>query len=204
MNSLATRLAPTARRLVTAAAVAAGLGTVMPAQAQYFDGLLKPGSVYVAGSLGLLIASYECDGTATCEPPRIGGKLFGGYRFTPDLAAEVGFFYMGKFSSAGAAGASNLRNSAVTVGFDWSNEMFGIARQHIRFGVARVNTSGTESLGPSGAPQTVNEHDLNPYLGLGLSYQLNPYIRLYSSYDTMRNKRNKNFHLLSVGVGIEN
>jgi hypothetical protein len=211
MNSSLLRIAPLARRLVTVAAVAAGLGAV-PAQAQVKD-WFKPGTVYGAASLGLIDSTYECAGAAVCEHPRIGGKIFGGYRMTPNLAAEVGFFYLGKFDASRQTtpstpdtevSAAALDNRAVTFGLDWSNELFGILRQHIRFGLARVTTRGTESFGNSGAPVTVNEHTTEPYLGLGLSYQFNPYIRFYSSYDTMRNRRNEHFHVFSMGLGLEN
>jgi Outer membrane protein beta-barrel domain len=215
MNSLAPRFAPTARRLVTAAAVLAGLAASASAQAGASE-WLRPGSVYAAGSLGLLDTTYECGkGSPSCERPRIGGKVFGGYRMTPNLAAEIGFYYLGKFETAkdntGIAfgdttsrSSASLRNSAVSFGIDWSNEMFGFARQHIRFGLARVRTSGTEAIGVSGAAQSVTEYTTEPFLGLGLSYQFNPTVRFYSSYDTMRNKRNEHFHLFSLGLGIEN
>jgi hypothetical protein len=216
MNSSLLRIAPLARRLVTVAAVAAGLGAVMPAQAQVKD-WIKPGTVYVAGSLGLMDSTYECEGAPTCEHVRIGGKTFGGYRMTPNLAAEVGFYYLGKFSASkqdsqlnqndtGARAAASLQNTAVSFGLDWSNEMFGVARQHIRFGLARVKTKGTESLVGvrDGAPIAVNEHTTEPFIGLGLSYKFNEYVRFYSSYDTMRNRRNEHFHMFSMGLGVEN
>ncbi len=210
MNFLATRSAPIARRLFTAAAVVAAIGSVTPAQAQLQD-MFKPGSIYAASSLGLMYSGQDCDGTLVCEKQRIGGKVFGGYRFTPNLAAEVGFYYLGKFNatqgsnfinpSLGTRTAVNSDDHAVSLGIDWSNEMFGILRQHIRFGVARVTTRGTQSFGAG--PEEFSEHKVVPFLGLGLSYQVTEYIRLYSSYDTMRNKRNENFHMFSFGVGVE-
>ena len=210
MNSLAIRTAYNARRLLTVVAALAALGSVTSARAQ-FQEWFRPGTVYAAGSLGLMLTSQECMHAMTCEHNRIGGKLFGGYRFTPDLAAEVGFFYLGKFNatqgsnfvpSPSSPQATDLHNRAITYGFDWSNEMFGIARQHIRFGLAHVKTYGTQSFGAG--PQSVSEERTSPYLGLGLSYQLNPHIRLYSSYDTMRNRSNQSFHMLSMGMGVEN
>lgn len=209
MNFLATCSASIARRLFTAAAVVAAFGSVTPAQAQWSE-VFKPGSLYAASSLGLMYSGQDCDGTLLCEKQRIGGKMFGGYRFTPNLAAEVGFFYLGRFNATqdanvnptpGSRTAFNVRDRAVSLGIDWSNEMFGILRQHIRFGVARVTTYGTESF--SAGPQEFSEHKVVPYLGLGLSYQVTEYIRLYSSYDTMRNKRNENFHMFSLGLGVE-
>lgn len=171
----------------------------------------RPGSVYAAANLNLLQADgFECQGSPICERPRIGGKLFGGYRFTPNLATEVAYYYMGNFKSvegpgvpAGQPADTQLRNSGFTVGIDWSNELFQVLTQHIRFGLSIVRTEGRIIYGNNTVEQ-INEYKTAPYLGLGLSYQFNPHVRFYQGYDVLRTKRNGNIHVLSMGVGIEN
>ena len=172
---------------------------------------LKPGTVYGGVNLAVLESGYECDGAVICEHPRAGAKVFGGYRFTPNLAAEVTYFYLGAFKATEGNGtfaatdpvATKVRNSAVSVAIDWSNEIFQVMTTHVRFGLAVTRTNGSVTYG-SGVTEKVNDYATKPYLGLGLSYQFNPYIRFYSGYDLLRNKDNNHFHVLSMGVGIEN
>lgn len=207
MKSQTSRIAFRAQRVAQAAAVVAGLMAAAGAQAE----LLKPGTVYAAAGIGLLESGYECNGAVNCERPRAGGKIFGGYRFTPNLAAEVSYYYLGNFKASEGAGAlaptdvmsRQLRNSAVSLAIDWSNEVFQVLTTHVRFGLAVTRTNGSVTYG-SGATDDVNQYATKPYLGLGLSYQFNPYIRLYSGYDVLRNKDNNHFHVFSLGVGIEN
>lgn len=171
---------------------------------------LRPGSVYAAGNIALLNNSLECQGAAVCQHARTGGKLFGGYRFTPNLATEIGVYYLGRFEAtkgvnvpAGEVASRIVRNKAVSVGIDWSNELFQVLNQHIRFGIARVSTTGTIAYG-NGATIESTQTKIAPYAGLGLSYQFNPYVRFYQGYDVFRTKNDGNIHVFSMGLGVEN
>ncbi|WP_158622865.1 outer membrane beta-barrel protein [Aquabacterium soli] len=207
MKFQTSRIALSAKRVVYTATALAGLMAAAGAQAQW----LKPGTVYGAANLAVLESGYECDGAVVCEHPRAGGKIFGGYRFTPNLAAEVSYFYLGNFKASEGPGtyaptdpvSTKLRNSAVSLAIDWSNEVFQVMTTHVRFGLAVTRTNGTVVLANNTVEQ-VNQYATKPYLGLGLSYQFNPFIRFYSGYDVLRNKDNNHFHVLSMGVGIEN
>ncbi|HIV70546.1 MAG TPA: outer membrane beta-barrel protein [Candidatus Aquabacterium excrementipullorum] len=207
MKFQTSRIALSAKRVVYTATAMAGLMAAAGAQAE----LLKPGSVYAGAGIGILETGYECDGAPICEHPRAGGKIFGGYRFTPNLAAEVTYFYLGNFKSAQGAGTfgatdvieNRLRNSAVSLAIDWSNEVFQVMTTHVRFGLAVTRTNGSVTYG-NGNTEQVNDYATKPYLGLGLSYQFNPYLRFYSGYDVLRNKDNNHIHVLSLGLGIEN
>jgi len=210
MTAPSSRLSRSFQRLAGAALAVAGLAATGTASAgDFLD--LRPGTVYAAANLNLLQANgYECEGSPICERPRIGGKLFGGYRFTPNLATEVAYYYLGSFKSVdtgvtapGDAADTKLRNTAVSIGIDWHNELFQVLYQHIRFGVAVVRTDGRIIYGDN-RTERVNEYTTVPYLGLGLSYQFNPHVRFYQGYDILRNKRNNHIHVLSMGVGIEN
>jgi hypothetical protein len=210
MNSLAPRFGLIVKRLACAAVAVAGVGGATPSFAEdYF----KPGQVYGAATLGVLEAGYECKGTPICERTRIGGKLFGGYYFTPNLATEVNYYYLGSFRSvAGNNVAANqlaetrLRNSGASIGLNWSNELFSVLTQHIRFGLAVVHTEGRIITGSGNSQriEDVNEYITKPYIGLGLSYQMSPHVRFYQGYDLLTNKRNEHIHVLSMGLGIEN
>lgn len=207
MKFQTSRIAFSAKRVAYAATALVGLMAAAGAQAQW----LKPGTVYGAAGIGIQEGGYECEGSPVCERPRAGGKLFGGYRFTPNLAAEVSYFYLGNFKSEKGPGTyagtdvlgRSLRNSAVSLAIDWSNEVFQVMTTHVRFGLAVARTNGSVTYA-NGTTDKVNEYATKPYLGLGLSYQFNPYLRFYSGYDILRNKDNNHFHVLSLGVGIEN
>lgn len=207
MKFQTSRIALSAKRVVYTATALAGLMAAAGAQAQW----LKPGTVYGGVNLSVLESGYECDGAVVCDRPRAGGKLFGGYRFTPNLAAEVSYFYLGSFKATEGSGtfaptdavSTKLRNTAVSVAIDWSNEIFQVMTTHVRFGLAVARTNGSVAYA-NGTTEQVNDYATKPYLGLGLSYQINPYIRFYSGYDVLRNKDNNHFHVLSMGVGIEN
>lgn len=198
---------------VPLAAVAGAMALMSSGAAQAGDDIfeIRPGSFYGAASIAVTeVAAYECQGSPVCQHNKVGGKVFGGWRFTPNLAAEVGYFYMGRFESTKGGkvpdnefSSRTLRNRAVTVGIDWSGELLGVLTQHIRFGMARVTTDGTVSYG-NGTTKIIRESDTKPYVGLGLSYQFNEYVRFYQSYDYLRNKDGQHFHLFSMGLGIEN
>jgi OmpA-OmpF porin, OOP family len=195
------------------AAVAGAMALLVSGAAQAGDDIfeIRPGSFYAASSLGLIDArSYSCTDSSSCSRDQVGGKVFGGWRFTPNLAAEVSYYYLGAYQAtkdavqpANSISSRTLKNKAVSVGIDWSNELFDVFTQHIRFGLARVITTGTRSYG-NGTTVSVNENNLKPFIGLGLSFQITEHVRFYQSFDYMRNRGNNHFHIYSMGLGIEN
>jgi outer membrane autotransporter protein len=198
---------------VPMAAVAGAMALMVSGAAQAGDDIfeIRPGSFYGAANIGLVeAAGYECQGTAVCEKTKMAGKFFGGWRFTPNLAAEVTYYYLGRFQAtnggnlaATAVASREFKNKGLGVGIDWSGELLGVLTQHIRFGLAHVTTTGSVALG-NGTVKEVHEGETKPYVGLGLSYQFNDHVRFYQSYDYLRNKGGEHFHVFSMGLGIEN
>ena len=194
---------------LAAGAVALMVGGAAHAGDDIFE--IRPGSFYGAANIGIVEApGYECQGAAVCEHAKTAGKFFGGWRFTPNLAAEVSYYYLGRFQAteggkiaATSIASRELKNKAVAVGIDWSGELFQVLTQHIRFGLAHVSTEGTVSYG-NGTTASVNQGNTKPYVGLGLSYQFNEHVRFYQSYDYLQNKGGEHFHVFSMGLGIEN
>jgi OOP family OmpA-OmpF porin len=79
------------KRLFTAALLASALGFAAPAMAQDIN--LQ--GAYVGGSIGSSnYSTDECVGD--CDKTDIGGKIFGGYMFTPNIGAEVMYVSLGK------------------------------------------------------------------------------------------------------------
>jgi hypothetical protein len=198
---------------VPMAAVAGAMALMVGGAAQAGDDIfeIRPGSFYGAANISVVeAAGYECQGASVCEHAKVGGKVFGGWRFTPNLAAEVTYYYLGRFQAtpdgkvaATSVASREFKNKALGVGIDWSGELLGVLTQHIRFGVAHVTTNGSVALG-NGTVNEVHEGDTKPYVGLGLSYQFNNHLRFYQSYDYLRNKGGEHFHMFSMGLGIEN
>ncbi len=179
------------------------------------DKYVRPGTLYAAASIGLLNTGFDCKDPSgnsyfSCSRPLIGGKVFGGYRMTPSLATEVSFYYLGgsEVATAGAASpvTENYRKSAtraMAIGIDWTNELFQVMNQHIRFGIARVYS--TNKLGyTNGTSGVQKDNVIAPYVGLGMSYLFNDHVRFYSSFDLLHTKTEGNIQVFSLGLGIEN
>ena len=51
---------------------------------------------YIGGAVGQSHFNADCSGTTDCKTNDTGYKLFGGYKFSPNLAGEVNYFDFGK------------------------------------------------------------------------------------------------------------
>ncbi|MES2089601.1 MAG: hypothetical protein V4532_06440, partial [Pseudomonadota bacterium] len=52
-------------------------------------------SGYVGGTFGVAPSQRVCDQAPTCTRVGTAGKLFGGWNMTPNVAAEINYFYFG-------------------------------------------------------------------------------------------------------------
>lgn len=150
------------RSVVAAIALCGAIGQ---AQATAYDPPSDPAFVnaYVGVSYGFQ-ARGDCQGADVCERGGDAVKIFGGYRFTPSLATEVSYYYLGKAKRTWAPGNSgrpsdtfvNSLNTqvsrgtvnyqsddvqAIGVGVALESEMFpnafnGRFVQHLRAGLA--------------------------------------------------------------------
>jgi OmpA-like transmembrane domain len=150
------------RSVALASVLACALGHV---QAGALDPSSDPAFVnaYVGASYGFQ-ARGDCQGADICERGGDAVKIFGGYRFTPSLATEVSYYYLGKSNRTWATGNSgrptdsfvNSTNTlksrgtvnyqsddvqAIGVGVALESEMFpnafnGRFIQHLRAGLA--------------------------------------------------------------------
>lgn len=85
-------------------------------------------NAYVAVGYGFQMRT-GCSGADVCEAGRDALKIFGGYRFTPSLATEISYFYLGKQDKTWGTGnpnrpsgtyidSNNSLQSKGTVGFE--------------------------------------------------------------------------------------
>lgn len=112
-------------KAVVAAAVAASAALVsLPAAAQ-----MNMSAFYVGASVGQSKFKGACEGLiagVSCDEKDTAWRILGGYQFTPNIAAEVGYHNFGKTSaSSGGVSASVKANAWELVGVG----MFPIATQ---------------------------------------------------------------------------
>jgi hypothetical protein len=169
------------------------------AQAERFSG-------YAGVAGGFLASQRQCNGAkeGACDRVSYGHKIFGGWNVTPNVAAEINYFYFGGvntiYDQAQNATVATDRQSgqAYTLGINWNVEILAGLTNHIRLGLARNKTVNDLTL-QGGGTQHVSDYNTAPYLGLGLSLPFNSYVRMTTGYDYIIDGHLSR-HLFSVGV----
>lgn len=164
--------------LVTAAALATAFGA-------HAEGL------YVGGSIGPTHYSDSgIDGAGMTDRSSTGGKVFGGYSFTPNLGLELGYADLGHFDSqAGGVHADGYYLDAVgTLPLANSFSLLG------RVGVFNGRLEG-DPLG--------NDRGTSYKVGVGVQYDLNANVGLRAEWerynmDALNTKPNTD--MFTVGV----
>lgn len=162
--------------------------------------------LYGVVSAGISRLDVDCTGASSCDKSGTGIKLLGGYRFMPNLAAEVGYFDYGKAKAAAPGITGDIKNTAFGGGVAYHLDLAPSWNAVGRLGVAQVKTkiSGTVSgLG------SASDSDSNTalYGGLGVGYKLNRNLSIDGAWDFSKSKYNKNgvdesgnINVFSVGV----
>ncbi len=165
----------------------------------YFDPkgarLLKKGSYIVSDS-----AHIHSNGRDTTS------HLEFGYKFMPNLAAEIGYFDFGKVRASAPGINAELKNSAFGGGVAYHLELAPSWNAVGRLGLAQVKTkiSGTVA-GLGSASDTDNNTAL--YAGLGVGYKISKTLSVDGAWDLSKSKYNKNgvdesgnINMFSVGL----
>jgi OOP family OmpA-OmpF porin len=179
------------KRLLTASVLAASLASGA-AFAQ------SPGvGPYVGASVGLSDYDWSAGCVGDCDKTDIGFKVYGGYMFTPNFGAEVGYGAFGK-AKIGVTGVGNgeIKSSGFS-GFltaqypidNWA--IFG------KLGFAWLDTEVT-------AP-AFNRSDDSTKLawGLGATYMFNPNLGIrgeYENYDYDWERESDSITMWSVSI----
>ncbi|WP_290658739.1 outer membrane beta-barrel protein [Aquabacterium sp.] len=184
------------KRLSLAAAVASSVLAGSVAQA-------APFSAYAGATVGLSPTGQRCpDYFPRCERVAAGAKMFGGWNVTPNVAAEVNYFYFGRTTSEPLLDkrSTDISAKAISLGINWNIEMFEVATSNIRLGVARVQ-SKTDTTSAVGVLSHDSDYTTSPYIGLGLSFPFNRHLRMVTGYDfiPVSGAGNRNRHMLSGG-----
>ncbi len=80
---------------------------------------------YVGVGVGQSDFKVDCGGTSNCDTKDTGGKVFGGWMFTPNLGVEAAYFDLGKAKASGA-GDPDLGNFSISGKAD-GFALYGIA-----------------------------------------------------------------------------
>lgn len=177
------------------------------AQAQELQPARAPLGIYGGGIFGIGVTNGLC--SAPCSNNTYAGKIFGGKRLTPGLAAEVNYLMFGESErvndqtqvNAGAAAKEKIRARALTVGINWEVELINDFTNQIRVGWAFVKQK-KRMLSETNV-ETQNDRRLNaPYLGAGIAYRLTRDIKIISSADFVIDGH-EGMYLFGVGAMAE-
>lgn len=181
----------------------------------------SPFSAYAGATIGLAPNGQNCEGQEGCDRVTGGAKAFVGWNVTPNVSAEINYFYFGQANSESTTPTrTQVRTSAkaLALNMSWNIEMFETMTSHIRLGVARVanrkntltyTTTVSSSTGEAFTTLTgrTHEEDLttSPYFGLGLSIPFSKNLRITTGYDfiSVSGHGNRSRHLLSGGLQAE-
>jgi len=160
---------------------------------------------YVGIGVGPTRADFDCTGTTSCDNSSTGGKVFGGYKFTKALAAEVTYSDFGKDSASAVISGTTyditLKGTSLGLGVayfvDFAPKWSGVGR----LGIASTRTKVTVA---SGAPiATDSETNSSAYAGVGVSYEISKGLKLDGALDFSRVEyagESADVRMLSLGL----
>jgi OOP family OmpA-OmpF porin len=140
-------------------------------------------NIYVGGAVGQAHYDFDCAGSPSCDKNDTGGKVFGGYKFTPNIAVEASYTNFGKAKSG-----VPIPGFGVVTG-DLKGEGFGAG---VAFFAPFANDfSGVARLGVASNKfklSAQSETSTEGTYGLGLSYNVTKQVSLDLAWDGTRGK----------------
>lgn len=153
---------------------------------------------YVGGSVGSSHTNLDCAGATSCNSNGTAFKIFGGYKFTPNIAGEISYFDLGKPKAT--VGSNELTINASGLGFgvaafgDFAPQWKGVARLGIASTSTKVTITGTGS---------DTDRSTNAYVGFGVGYEIQKGLTLDGTLDFTRLKyasESANVRVISLGL----
>lgn len=161
---------------------------------------------YVGGSFGRGAHNISEDDYGSVDDSDTGYKLYGGYRFSKELAIEVNYFDFGeasgKFNIGANVYADKFETSAFGVGVAYSGTIGPDWSLTARLGLASVKTKVARSLlgvKVAGA----SDDSIKPYVGLGVGYSITPQLSVQGSWDFTQGEvegEKGGVNLLAIGL----
>jgi OmpA-OmpF porin, OOP family len=157
-------------------------------------------------SVGRSSLKFDCEGAAQCDKTNTGVKLMAGYRFTPQLGAELGYHTFGRASATDGFDGIGLRSTALGVGLSFQQDIGSQWMAFARLGVAQVRTRLSVQINGVGEFRDTDKN-VQPYGGLGIGYRLDKQVSLDGAWDFYTSEYSKDgidesgrANVLSVGL----
>ncbi|AKJ32111.1 porin family protein [Caldimonas brevitalea] len=159
---------------------------------------------YAGLQFGTSRANESCEGTLSCDKSSSTYKLFGGYKFTPQLAAEASYTQYGKVTaSVDVPPVVDLSMKASGFGFglalhgDLAPSWTAVARFGLAFNKMKVNATVYDESGSD------SDNTTTAYVGFGVGYKLTKALHLNATWDVSNAEyagESLRFNLFSLGV----
>ncbi|HWQ40233.1 MAG TPA: outer membrane beta-barrel protein [Burkholderiales bacterium] len=176
-------------------------------------GAQSAGSGYIGASVGASMASDFCDDEPgvtliDCEDQDAGFKLFAGYQFNANFAAEAAYVNLGEISGRGSFLGTpfdlKFQASAMTV------QGVGILpfREGALFGKAGLSFWNLDTRGiVAGAPGSASDDGVDVTIGLGAQFAIGGNLGIRAEWDFFPDfgdddTGEEDIHLFSVGIVV--
>lgn len=156
---------------------------------------------YVGGGIGQGHLNIDCSGASSCDTSSTGYKLFGGYKFTPNIAGELTYFDWGKADISGSGATLKLRGKGVGIGAAFSGNFATQWSGVARVGIVSNRLKADATLGSLAGSDS--ESSTNAYAGVGVGYEFSKNLSLTAALDLSRAKidgESGNIRLVTVGL----
>ncbi|MGC4061668.1 MAG: outer membrane beta-barrel protein [Aquabacterium sp.] len=171
-------------------------------------------SAYVGGALGQGHWGGDCPQVSgadiSCDDSSVGGKIYAGTDLSPYVGLEAGLIRFGRFKLDASVGgveqvSGNAKVDALTLAVALRTPTYSDFRGIGRLGVATVRVSGGANMSGLVTSDLGNSSDTStqPYIGLGVEYDLTKDVKLTGSIDTTKAnviKDNESVRLISFGA----
>jgi OmpA-OmpF porin, OOP family len=160
---------------------------------------------YGVVSAGVSRLNADCTGTTSCDKSDTAFKLLGGYKFMPNLAAELGYFSFGKAKASDGAIDVEIKNTGFGGGVAFHQDVAPNWPFVARLGLAQMKTKISAAAG--GGSGSDSDNNIALYGGLGIGYKIAKSVSIDASWDFSKSKYNKNgvdesgsLNAISVGL----
>jgi OOP family OmpA-OmpF porin len=160
---------------------------------------------YIGAGAGPTHLDADCGGTISCNNNGTGIKLYGGYKFAPNIAVEFNYMDFGTAKASALVGASvvniEMKSKLVGGGVALLSDIAPNWNAAARLGLGSVST---DVKGASGG-QTVDlsESSTQAYFGLGIGYAVTKQLSINGAIDFSKTKfsgESANLRFVSVGL----
>lgn len=135
---------------------------------------------YVGGTVGITQLDLDCTGASTCDDSGSGGKIYGGYKFTPGVGVEFGYINFGKAEASDGSLSVSLKSTALYLAVAGRGDLTPSFAVSGRLGFASVKAKGAAWGSMTGS---ASESSTQAYLGLAAEYAFTKNVKGFASAD---------------------